>query len=80
MGETEVPVVQLENTQVAPADIPKDDAPAYDSIVAAAPPITDSLNYLPTYSSGAIETMPNSTSYRTLQEGRNDTAPKTDDA
>ena len=80
MGETEVPVVQLEDIQHASADIPKGDAPAYDSIVAAAPPISDSLNYLSTYSSGPIETMPNSTSYRTLQEGRNDAAPKTEGA
>ena len=76
----EVPEIRMEQGQVPQPEIPEVEAPAYESVVAAAPPISDSLNYMPSYSSGAIENMTNSTSYRELQEGGKETVTKTGDA
>lgn len=67
--ETQVQQVQpVQHEQVSqPADIPEGEAPAYDTVVQAAPPISDSLSYMPSYSSGATsDLMPNSTSYKTF--------------
>lgn len=73
----ETQVQQVQHEQVSqPVDIPEGDAPAYDTVVQAAPPISDSLSYMPSYSSGAIsDLMPNSSSYKTfVSEGSKDVA------
>ncbi|WFD35715.1 hypothetical protein MCUN1_002576 [Malassezia cuniculi] len=68
VSEEQIHPAQLQETQPSHLDIPQEDAPAYETVVAA-PPISDSLNYMPSYSSGAIsDNMKNSTSYATLQD------------